>query len=411
MSIPIDVVPSAIPVPASQHPVSLADVVISEELLSRPIHILDSRIEIKAMHDLARLLSEGAPRVLKRLAQMAIELCDAGSGGISVLEVDDHGNHQFRWQALAGELERYEGGTTPRDWSPCGQALKAAKAMLYSYPARFFTYFQEVSTPLVEGLVIPMFAGGQPIGAMWVVTHDETRNFDAEDVRIMTSLAGFVAAALRISPARSTGSAESAKAGRDAVWTELISRITDGNTSALTHLMDETRPVVFARALRILRLRADAEETTMDVYSHIWKRARSFDPERGNPLAWMLNIARNCAIDRLRSRSRQKSIESLDFECSSATDFKEYAASPGAKMDVNRALQALPVEQRRAIELAYFSGYSMTQVATLLGHPLGTVKSRIRAGLIGLRSLLATKETHKSPPLDFSMVVEDPITK
>jgi RNA polymerase sigma factor (sigma-70 family) len=397
MSTAIEPAPATIATSANQPPVSLADVVISGELLSRPIHTLDSRIEIKAMYDLANLLSEGAPRVLKRLAQMAIELCDAGSGGISVLEVDDDGNQQFRWQALAGELEKYEGGTTPRDWSPCGQTLRAAKAMLYSYPARFFTYFQEVSTPLVEGLVIPMFADGQPIGAMWIVSHDESRKFDAEDVRIMTSLAGFVAAALRISPARKTGSAESAKIGRDVVWAELIRRIGGRDAAALAALVDETRPVVFARALKILRLRADAEETTMDVYSHLWNGARSYDPQRGSALAWMLNIARNCAIDRLRSRARQKSCESLYFECSSATDLEDYAASAGAKRDVDRALQALPFEQRRAIELAYFGGYSMTEVASLLGLPLGTVKSRIRAGLIGLRSLMATTENHANP--------------
>jgi RNA polymerase sigma factor (sigma-70 family) len=397
MSTAIEVVRSAAPAAAIPPSVSLADVVISGELLSRPIHTLDSRIEIKAMYDLAGLLSEGKYRVLKRLAQMAIELCDAGSGGISVIEVDQDGNQQFRWQALAGELEKYEGGTTPRDWSPCGQTLKAAKAMLYTYPARFFTYFQEVTTPLVEGLVIPMFDSGQPVGAMWIVSHDENRIFDAEDVRIMTSLAAFVTAALRISPTRKGGSADSATISRDVVWAELIRRVSGGDAAALGALVDETRPVVFARALKVLRLRADAEETTMDVYSHVWKSAGSYDPQRGSALGWTLNIARNCAIDRLRSRARQTSCESLYFECSSATDFEDYAASPAAKRDVNRALQALSFEQRRVIELAYFGGYSMTEVASLLGHPLGTVKSRIRAGLIALRSLMATTETHENP--------------
>jgi RNA polymerase sigma factor (sigma-70 family) len=397
MSTAIEAVHSTTATSAIQPPITLADVVISDELLSRPIHTLDSRIEINAMYDLAGLLSEGAPRVLKRLAQMAIELCDAGSGGISGLEIDDDGNQQFRWQALAGELEKYEGGTTPRDWSPCGQTLKAAKAMLYSYPARFFTYFQEVSTPLVEGLVIPMFADGEPIGAMWIVSHDDSRNFDAEDVRIMTSLAGFVAAALRISPARKTGSAESAKIGRDVVWAELIRRIAGGDSSALGALMDETKPVVFARALRVLSFRADAEEITMDVYSHVWSSAASYDPQRAGVLAWMLNITRNCAIDRLRSRARQqRSNESLFFQCSSATDFEGFASSSEAKRDVQRALQALPFEQRQAIELTYFGGYSMMEAASRLGCPLGTVKSRIRSGLIALRRLMATTEIHSS---------------
>jgi len=397
MSTAIEVIDSALPTPAIPPPVSLADVVISHELLSRRIHTLNSRVEIKAMYDLAGLLADGAPRVLKRLAQMAIELCNAGSGGISVLEVGDDGNQQFRWQALAGELEKYEGGTTPRDWSPCGQSLKAAKPMLYAYPARFFTYFQDVSTPLVEGLVIPMFAGYRPIGAIWIVSHDESRKFDAEDVRIMTSLASFVTAALLLPAAQRASYAETAKIGQNTVWAELVRRIAGGDSSALGALIDETKPFVFARALRVLSLRADAEEATMDVYSHVWAGASSYDPQRAGVLAWMLNIARNCAIDRLRSRARrQRFSDALYFQCSSATDAENYAASSDAKRDVERALEGLPFEQRRAIELTYYDGYSMTEIASRLGLPLGTVKSRVRSGLIALRRLMASTEGHAS---------------
>jgi hypothetical protein len=103
-------------------------------------------------------------------------LCDAGAGGISMLETGDDGRQFFRWQALAGELEAHVGGTTPGDWSPCGECLKAGKPMLYSYPARFFTYFQNVNTIIVEGLVIPMYADGQPIGTIRIVSHDSRRD-------------------------------------------------------------------------------------------------------------------------------------------------------------------------------------------------------------------------------------------
>jgi len=395
VSTPIQAVRSTTIASSMTQPVSLTDVVISDELLSRHIHTVHSRIEIRAMYELADLLAEGAPALLKCLSQMAVELCNAGSGGISMLEAGDDGNQLFRWRALAGELEKYEGGSTPRDWSPCGQCLKAAKPMLYSYPARFFTYFQEVDIPIVEGLVLPMYVDGQPIGTIWIISHDEQRHFDAEDVRLMTSLGSFVSAELRVSLRRKADFAGAAKGGPGVVWGELLRRIGAGDTSALAALMDETKPVVFARALRLLSLRADAEEITMDVYSHVWRIAGSYDPQRGGVLAWLLTIVRSRAIDLIRSRTRQRrSFEALCFECSSATDIESSAASFERGRHLHQALQALPCEQRHAIELAYFGGYSMTEVASRLGLPLGTVKSRVRYGLVSLRRLMATTESY-----------------
>jgi RNA polymerase sigma factor (sigma-70 family) len=349
------------------------------------------------MYELASLLGGEARSVLKRLAQMAVELCATGSGGISMIETGADGEQCFRWQALAGELERYEGGSTPREWSPCGVCLQAAKPMLYSYPARFFTYFQNCDAIIVEGLVIPMYAAGLPIGTIWIVSHDERRHFDAEDVRIMTSLGSFVTASLLRSGATGTTFGDTRRIGPDAVWVELLGRIVRGDSSALTPLIEETKPVVFGTALRILGLRADAEEIAMDVYSHVWRMAESYDPQRGPVLAWMLSIARSRAIDRLRSRARQqRSSEGLYFECGGVSHTEDYIVGCEAKQQLHHALQALPLEQRQTIELAYFSGYSMTEVAARLGHPVGTVKSRLRYGLIRMRRLMATSECHRS---------------
>jgi RNA polymerase sigma factor (sigma-70 family) len=347
------------------------------------------------MYELADLLAQGAPVLLKRLAQMAIELCNAGSGGISMLESGNDGVPLFRWRALAGALERYEGGSTPRDWSPCGQCLSAAKPMLYSYPARFFTYFQEVDTAIVEGLVIPMFAAGQPIGTIWIVSHDEQRRFNAEDVRIMTSLGSFVSAELRVALNRRTGIAGEARAGAPVVWAELVRRVALGDSSALAALIDETKPAVFGSALRLLGLRADAEEVTLDVYSYVWRVARNYEPARGGVLQWLMCMARSRAMDFLRSRARrQRSYEALCFECGSAFDLEGRLANSEAETRVHRAIQALPAEQRHAIEMAYFNGYSMTEIATRLKLPLGTVKSRVRYALIRLRRLLGAAESY-----------------
>jgi RNA polymerase sigma factor (sigma-70 family) len=380
---------SAIPLSLLEpNPISLSDVVVSHQLLSRRMHKASARAEIKALHDLAEVLPQGPSAILKRLAWLAVELCNAGSGGISMLEAGSDGNPLFRWRALAGELEPHEGGTTPRDWSPCGECLRAGKPVLYSYPARFFTYFQAVDTILVEGLVIPMYAEGLPIGTIWIISHDARRLFDAEDVRIMTGLGNFAAAALRITATPGIA--------REVVWDELVNRIADGDHSALEALIDETRPFIFTRALKILSSPADAEEAVVDVYAQVWNTAGRYDPHRVGVLPWLLNIVRSRSIDRLRSRARhdRQSEAGLCLECSNTIDLENNAARYEMSTLVGRALEALSFEQRQAIELAYFEGYSMTEIASRLDRPLGTVKTRVRGGLIALRRLMATTESH-----------------
>jgi len=349
------------------------------------------------MHSLAQVMTtDSSVAVLKRLATLAIELCGAGTGGVSVIEEGENGEQIFRWQALAGELDAHEGGQTPRDWSPCGECLKTGKVMLYSYPARYFTYFQEIDTPIVEGLVVPMYADNVPVGTIWIVSHTEHVKFDAEDARVMTSLGSFAAAALKLAEA-SAASAENGKlheapvrGGRELVWKEYVRRVAHKDHSALSALLNETSPLVFATALRVLSFRADAEEVTTDVYHRIWRTAETYDPQRGSVDAWLVSIARSRAIDRLRARAaRDRSETALSIECSSGIDPESNAAASQTRTHLLQALHALPVQQRRAIELAYFSGLTMTEIAGQLGHPIGSVKTRIRMGLIKLRRLLA----------------------
>jgi CheY-like chemotaxis protein len=93
--------------------------------------------------------------------------------------------------AIAGALAGYEGGTVPKNFSPCNICLERQAPQLYSYPERYFTDFQRAQPAIVEGLVIPLMAGDRAIETIWIASHDETRQFDLEDVRIMTSLADF----------------------------------------------------------------------------------------------------------------------------------------------------------------------------------------------------------------------------
>ncbi len=375
--------------------VSLEDVVITQELLVRPLRRVNRPGEIAALHSLATILKRGSTIVLKRLASLAVELCGAGTAGVSVLEAGDDATQVFRWQALAGELEHHEGGTTPRDWSPCGECLNAGRPMLYAYPAKYFSYFQEIQTPIVEGLVIPMYVDGLAVGTIWIVSHDEQCRFDAEDVRIMTSLGNFAAAALRFAfigevPHARVRDDNPDGLEREIVWAEFVRCIAQGDESALAALSEETQPLVFSTALRILSFRADAEEVTSDVYARVWRSAPRYDRQRGDVAAWLVTIAHNCAIDMLRSSAgRHRFEEALCSDYRSSVDYETAVTAFEAKGHIRQALQALPFEQRRTIELVYFSGFTMAEIAERLGQPIGSVKSRVRMGLSKLRLLLA----------------------
>lgn len=133
---------------------------------------------------------DGPDRAIPRFMEMALELCDAGSAGLSVLAKAEDGSEIFRWDALAGQLASHVGGTTPRHFSPCGLCLDQAAPVLVSRPARLFTYFEQVDPPIIEALIVPLFdAGGVPLATIWVIAHDDQHKFDAEHARIMTQLA------------------------------------------------------------------------------------------------------------------------------------------------------------------------------------------------------------------------------
>jgi PAS domain S-box-containing protein len=182
--------------------VSLEEILITDELSRRVDPQISSlrspnlQAENEALRTLARQLVEQPQTMLKSLVTIAKDLCQAGTAGVSLLEKTDSGEEVFRWVVIAGELEQHEQGTIPRQLSPCGICLDRQSPQLYSYPARYFTNFFSLKPPIVEALIIPLMAANQPLGAIWIVSHDPQRQFDAEDARIMSSLADFTAAAL-----------------------------------------------------------------------------------------------------------------------------------------------------------------------------------------------------------------------
>src|SRR5262245_35797942 len=163
----------------------------------------------------------------------------------------------------------------------------------------------------------------------------------------------------------------------------LIRRLTSGDHKALGEFYDLYAGLVNGLAVRILRDRAEAEDTVQEVFVQVWQQASRFDPARGTPEAWLCTMARSRALDRLRRRSsRREEPQSDDRSSSSAPTTSAEALA------VRKALGGLPDDQRRALELAYYEGLTQTEIAARLQEPLGTIKTRIRTAMIRLRGVL-----------------------
>jgi RNA polymerase sigma-70 factor (ECF subfamily) len=174
---------------------------------------------------------------------------------------------------------------------------------------------------------------------------------------------------------------------------QLVERVARQDRRAFEMLYDRYAPAVFGLALKTLGDRQIAEEAVQEVFWRVWQRAASFDPNR-TFAPWLFGIAHNYCIDELRRRrARPQSVyEDQDHPVLSSiadtTDVSETALQGEQQRIVADALQQLPQEQRQAIELAYFGGLTQQEIATRLGNPLGTIKTRMRLGLQKLRAIL-----------------------
>jgi RNA polymerase sigma-70 factor (ECF subfamily) len=173
----------------------------------------------------------------------------------------------------------------------------------------------------------------------------------------------------------------------------LLKAIAGQDDAALGQLYDRYRLILFGVLVRILNNREEAEDVLQEVFLQVWRRAGDFDENRGRPFTWLVTLARSRGIDRLRSlASRERAAVAGAAEPGDeVSDASSDAVRAEQRGVVNSALAQLPEEQKRLLILAYFDGLTQSEIAKQLGAPLGTVKTRMRSGMMKLRELLSGK--------------------
>ena len=193
--------------------------------------------------------------------------------------------------------------------------------------------------------------------------------------------------------ARTRGMTTPAQESENEFEAGLINRIAQGDDSAFEALYKRFSRSLYGMAFRMMNDAKEAEDVLQEGFTYIWRKAGTYDPTRSSPFAWAVMITRNKAIDRLRVRQRiEKLRERVTSEELFDQDKDETSANEPTLRErgaiVRSALQKIPQEQRQALELSFFGGLTHEQIAERLDTPLGTIKARIRRGLLRLRDCL-----------------------
>lgn len=192
--------------------VPLATILVTEELTRRRSRLPDLATENQAITALAGELASHPDNLLEKLAELVLRCSRAESAGVSILEASAAGAKRaegveefssqdsavFRWHAVTGALAPHVGGIMPRDASPCGTVIDHNATLLLDRPGRHYRALAEVDPPVTEALLVPFHAEGEPVGTVWAVMHSRGRQFDAEDARLIESLARFASAGYQL---------------------------------------------------------------------------------------------------------------------------------------------------------------------------------------------------------------------
>jgi RNA polymerase sigma-70 factor (ECF subfamily) len=176
----------------------------------------------------------------------------------------------------------------------------------------------------------------------------------------------------------------------------LIQQIGQGNRAAFEKFHRQYANLIFSTTFKVLNNQSDAEDVTQDVMFMLWEKSPMFDASRGKPLTWVTTMARNKAIDRLRSIQRRSRLHD-EVECEAGREANVSFEQPADSMDsseqgqiVRSAVMKLNREQRQVIEMSYFMGLTQQQISERINAPLGTVKARIRRGMLRLKKIVST---------------------
>jgi RNA polymerase sigma-70 factor, ECF subfamily len=174
---------------------------------------------------------------------------------------------------------------------------------------------------------------------------------------------------------------------------ELLKAIVRRDETALAELYDRYRVILFGLLYRILNSREEAEDVLQELFLQVWRQAADFDETRGRPFTWLVTLARSRGIDRLRSLAARErlAISGAREPSEEVSDAVADAFRSEQRGLVTAALAQLPEEQKGPLLLAYFDGLTQSEIAKKLGAPLGTVKTRMRTGLMKLREMLANQ--------------------
>jgi RNA polymerase sigma-70 factor (ECF subfamily) len=182
-----------------------------------------------------------------------------------------------------------------------------------------------------------------------------------------------------------------------AIELDLLARVAKRERAAFEQLYDRYSNIIYATAMKFLKEDADAQDVVQDVFIQIWDKAKLYDPAKGKPLTWALTLTRNRSIDRIRAIQRRTRLRD-DFEKETVVDESEGVREALSGVDASEksqilrdAVGRLSPEQRNVIELAFFSGFTQSEIADRLGEPLGTIKARARRGLMKLKEILGTQ--------------------
>ncbi|HZS66867.1 MAG TPA: GAF domain-containing protein [Burkholderiales bacterium] len=245
---------------AGQDVRDLESVISTPELSLRPTRAPDHASENRALVALVEAMTASPDDILQKLAETALDLCRAHSAGLSLL---DGNQKRFRWAAVAGRWAPHLGGGTPRGFGPCGTVLDRNVPLLFSRPERHFKYLASVAPYIEEGLLLPFYVGGRSIGTIWVIAHDQSRRFDAEDLRVMTNLSHFAAA---VYAARTRQVAVQADVHSALATENSLRGILQACTEAVARHLDAAlaRIWVITKDKRVLELQASA-----GMYTHL----------------------------------------------------------------------------------------------------------------------------------------------